>query len=118
MTQRLDYQADRILSLPNLNVTRRSQPANDLPMLDQELITDNAPRPRLMPDSERTTTNALRPRPKDTQMPDPEQPMDDDEDFNPDFDAGAPENQPETDTEDEEPVAERPRQRRVYERCE
>ena len=55
---------------PKRNKTKPNQPADDLPMPDQELITDNAPRPppnnSPMPDPERTTTNALRPRPKDT----------------------------------------------------
>ena len=54
--------------------TKPNQTADDLLMPDQELITDNDPRPRPndspMPDQERTTTNAHRPRPKDTQMPD------------------------------------------------
>ena len=83
-----------------------------------------------MPDPEPPTDNAPRPTPDAAQMPDPESPMDkeldaDDEDLNPDFNPRAAQNQPETDTEPEceyepdgEPVANRPRQRRVYQRCE
>ena len=139
LTQSMHRQTDRTILLMPLHRRLPSQsaslirPSLHLPANPTSCSLINEwTKARWSTDARPQTTNrhAPRPTPDAAQMQDPESPTDkepdaDDEDLNPDFNPRAPQNQPETDTEPEceyepdgEPVANRPRQRRVYQRCE